>query len=291
VDPEALRHYVHGIAVMGGWVYAGGDFGLVRVSESTGAVDPSFVVNTNVVHAVTAAPDGSGVWIGGAFKFVNGQAHNNIAFIHTDGAVDPTFQGNLNGTVRRIRVSPAGYLIPSGSFNMASSHFDQSIAELDPTTGAPNTAFAPAISENPMQCFDTAPTSTTIYAACGQKHNFMAAYSASDGSQVWRHGLGGNGESISLTTVGGTATLFVGGHFGTRSATSEPCGTVYLHGILKASPTNGAIDCSFDPLLVPDTNNYTGGWVQDVVNGHLWLGGKFSKVDGVRHHAVARWTL
>jgi len=289
--PSVPGTYVHGVAVFGGFVYAGGDFGLVKISASTGRLDSSFSVTVKNVHAVTAAPDGTGVYIGGAFNRVNGESHHDIALIDADGTVRGTFRGDLNGTVRHIRVSPAGYLVPSGSFDSASGHFDQSIAELDPTTGTPNTSFSPAIPENPMQCFDTAPTSTVIYAACGQKHNFMAAFRASNGRQKWRKAIGGNGESASLTTVNGQSTLFIGGHMGTRDPTSQPCGANYLHGIMKVDPSNGAIDCSWDPLLVPDTHNYTGGWVQDVVNGELWLGGRFSSIDGARHHAVARWTL
>jgi hypothetical protein len=142
-----------------------------------------------------------------------------------------------------------------------------------------------------MTCFDTAPTTSVIYAACGQRHNFMAAFDAATGSVVWRKGLGGNGESFSLGSVGGVQTLFVGGHFGTRNPDSMPCGSTYLHGVLEADPATGVIDCSWDPHLVPDVHNYTGGWVQQLVNGHLWLGGKFGKVDDVKHHGIARWTL
>ena len=31
--------------------------------------------------------------------------------------------------------------------------------------------------------------------------------------------------------------------------------------------------------------------MERVVNGHLWLGGKFGKIDDVKHHGIARWTL
>ena len=142
-----------------------------------------------------------------------------------------------------------------------------------------------------MTCFDTALTTTVIYAACGQSHNFMAAFDAATGAKIWRKFLGGNGESASLATVGGQQELFIGGHFGTRDPTSMPCDATYLHGILKADPVTGTIDCAWDPHLYPDTNNLTGGSVQEVANGHLWLGGKFGKVGGVKHHGIARWTL
>ena len=132
--------------------------------------------------------------------------------------------------------------------------------------------------------------SKLLHAACGQKHNFMAAFDASSGAKIWRKKLGGNGNSAVLASVGGAQTLFVGGHFGTRDPLSMPCGTTYLHGVLKADPATGTIDCSWDPHLYPDTHNLTGGWVEENVSGHLWLGGKLGKVGDDRHHGIARWT-
>jgi hypothetical protein len=289
--PTLPGAYVHGIAVMGGYAYVGGDFGLLRVSTSMGTVDPGFTPNVgNVVHTVLAAPDGSGVYIGGAFQRVNGIKRASLAFVGTDGALGAWDPG-ADDTVRRLRWSPDGYIVASGSFEFVGGHFDQSIAEIDPD-GTVHPGFSADIPEvGAMTCFDTASTSTVIYAACGQSHNFMAAFNASTGAKLWRKGLGGNGSSIALTSVGGNQTLFVGGHFGTRSPTSMPCGSTFLHGVLKADPATGAIDCSWDPHLIPDTHNYTGGWVSEVVNGHLWLGGKFGKISGDKHHGIARWTL
>jgi Domain of unknown function (DUF5122) beta-propeller len=282
---------VEGIAVMGDYVYVGGDFGLLRVSQSTGQVDPTFNPNVgNVVHTVLAARNGAGVYIGGAFQRVNGVKRMRLAVINTDGSLG-TFDPGADDVVRRLRWSPDGYIVASGAFEHVGGHFDQSIAEIDPD-GSVRQDFSPEIPEvGAMTCFDTAPTLSVVYAACGQKHNFMAAFNAGTGAKVWRRGLGGNGNSIALAPVNGSQMLFVGGHFGTRSPNSMPCGSTFLHGVLEANPATGAIDCSWDPHLVPDVNNFTGGWVEQVVNGHLWLGGKFGKVDDVKHHGIARWTL
>ena len=289
--PTLPGTFVHGIAVMGGYAYVGGDFGLLRVSTSTGTVDPTFTPNVgSVVHTVLAAPDGSGVYIGGAFQRVNTMKRAGLAFVDTTGALGAWDPGADN-VVRRLRWSPGGYIVASGSFEFVGGHFDQSVAEIDPD-GSVHAGFSADIAEvGAMTCFDTAPTASVIYAACGQKHNFMAAFDATTGARLWRKGLGGNGASIVLTSVGGNQTLFVGGHFGTRSPTSMPCGSIYLHGVLKADPATGTIDCSWDPHLIPDTNNFTGGWVEELANGHLWLGGKFGKIDADKHHGIARWTL
>jgi hypothetical protein len=59
---------------------------------------------------------------------------------------------------------------------------------------------------------------------------------------------------------------------------------------IPSTPAAGDIG-SWHPHLVPDVHNFTGRWVERVVHGHLWLGGNFSKVDDVKHHGIARWTL
>jgi len=287
----AIPSPVEGIAVIGDFVYVGGDFGLLRVDVTTGQVDPTFNPGVgNTVHTVLAAPDGSGVYIGGSFHNVGTVNRGNLAFIATDGTLG-SWNPTADDVVRQLRWSPAGYIVASGHFERVNGNFDQSIAEIEPD-GSVNTSFSPDIPEvGAMTCFDTAPTATVVYAACGQKHNFMAAFDATTGAKIWRTMLGGNGESAALATVGDQTELFVGGHFGTRDPTSMPCGTTFLHGILEADPATGEPDCTFDPHPVPDTHNLTGGWVLEAANGHLWLGGKFGKIDDVKHHGIARWTL
>jgi hypothetical protein len=41
-----------------------------------------------------------------------------------------------------------------------------------------------------------------------------------------------------------------------------PCGSTYLHDVHKADPATEAINCTWDPHLVPDTHNDTGGWAR-----------------------------
>ena len=241
--PKRPGTQVEGLTVMGDYVYVGGDFGLLRVNTTTGQVDPTFDPNVgNVVHTVLAAKNGAGVFIGGAFQRVNGIKRTRLAFIKTDGSLGAWNPG-ADDVVRRLRWSPHGYIVASGAFEHVGGHFDQSIAEIDPD-GAVRQGFSPRIPKvGAMTCFDTASTLAVIYAACGQKNNFMAGFRAGTGAKVWRRGLGGNGNSIVLAPVNGRQTLFVGGHFGTRCPNSMPCGSTFLHGVLKANPADGAIDC------------------------------------------------
>jgi hypothetical protein len=289
--PNMPGTQVDGLAVMGGYVYAGGDFGLLRVSTTTGQIDPNFNPGVgNVVHTVLPARNGSGVYVGGAFQRVHGVKRAGFAFIKTDGGLGPQNPA-ADGVIRRLRWSPDGYIVASGGFEHINGHLDQSIAEINPD-GSLRTGFAASIPEiGAMTCFDTAPTASVIYAACGQEHNFMAAFRSGTGGVIWRHHLGGNGESIVLATADGRRSIIVGGHFGTRDPNSMPCGSSYLHGVLRADPATGTINCSWNPTLFPDVHNLTGGWVECVTNGHLWLGGKFGKVDDTTHHSIVRWTL
>jgi hypothetical protein len=84
---------------------------------------------------------------------------------------------------------------------------------------------------------------------------------------------------------------FRASRIGSSSAGDHRSPRPVSHGVLKADPTFGTIDRAWDPHLIPDSRNYTGGWVEEVVNGSLWLGGNFGKIDGDKHHGIAPWTL
>src|SRR5207245_3473513 len=161
--PTLPGTFVHGIAVMGGFAYVGGDFGLLRVSTSTGTVDPTFTPNVgSVVHTVLAAPDGSGVYIGGAFQRVNTMKRAGLAFVDTNGALGAWDPGADN-VVRRLRWSTGGYIVASGSFEFVGGHFDQSVAEIEPD-GSMRTGFSDGIAEGgAMSCFDVGPTASDVH--------------------------------------------------------------------------------------------------------------------------------
>ncbi len=113
-------------AVVGNTVYVGGQFSTARPAGSapgtnevtrsnllaydirTGALLSSWAPSTNgVVNVVTAAPDGSRIYVGGAFTTVNGQTRRRIAALDpSSGALIGAFNPNPDASVRAIAVTP-----------------------------------------------------------------------------------------------------------------------------------------------------------------------------------------
>jgi len=112
-------------AIVGNTVYAGGQFttaqpagaasgvstvtrtNLLSYNLTTGVLNTSFNPALNgVVRAITASPDGSRIYVGGAFTTVNGaNAYRVAALDPTSGALLPGFAPSINSTVNAIAVS------------------------------------------------------------------------------------------------------------------------------------------------------------------------------------------
>ena len=101
---------------------------LLAFSESNGAVAPVAPTFDGPVWALLA--NGSSLYVGGAFKQVNGVARRALVKLDaTTGAIDPTFKPTIKwGNITEIRLV-GGRLLVGGTF-------PKRLAALDPTTGA-----------------------------------------------------------------------------------------------------------------------------------------------------------
>lgn len=134
---------VWSVAYAGNDVYIGGDFTSIRppgtalgdpgtlaashlaaFNRSTGQPDTAFLALGGadaVVDTLTASPDGTRLYAGGAFTTINGQPEQNIAALRvSDGTVDSTWAPAVNGTVRKVITSPDGATVyVGGDFGQA----------------------------------------------------------------------------------------------------------------------------------------------------------------------------
>jgi Domain of unknown function (DUF5122) beta-propeller len=143
-DDEVVRNAaVYAIAQVGDTMFAGGAFhkvtnssrtvthfrsNLLAFSASTGAVAPMAPTFDGTVWALQAS--GSSIYVGGAFKQVNGVARRGLVKLDAStGAIDPTFKPTIKwGNITEIRLV-GGRLLVGGTF-------PKRLAALDPTTGA-----------------------------------------------------------------------------------------------------------------------------------------------------------
>lgn len=306
--------YVHGLSVFGGELYIAGLFdsvdgnpveNLAAVSTVDGSFDTAFAPTSNgKLHTVLATA--GGVYFGGQFSRADGKPRNNAAAVAAlDGSILP-WDPNLDSTVRNL-VSDGTNIWAAGHFTTVAGSACQSLARLDPTTGA-STGWCPDTNSvvPPMTAWDVDPQPSAIYGGFGQKPNYVASFDPVTGVHNWKKGSPGNVESVKYAD---SSRLFLSGHIGTAVGT-QACGSGNLHGVLYANPATGSYNCSWLPHLRPDQGNYTGGWTLLITNdggvNHLWLGGFFTSISTqndsqsgceaptsscVPTGSLARWTI
>jgi hypothetical protein len=119
---------------------------LFAYNLTTGAVLPLAVKVDGPVYAVVGTPGGDGVYIGGAFKKVNGVPQRGIAKVMlATGARDATFNTFINwGDIRELLVS-GNWLYAGGAFSGIGGVNRTALARVNPATGATDQAWDPKI--------------------------------------------------------------------------------------------------------------------------------------------------
>jgi hypothetical protein len=308
VTHASATAYVKAMALSpdGSRLYIGGRFDAVdgiavrnvaAINTSDGSLDTSFTPTVgslkNQVFSLLVSPDGSTLYVGGKFAKVDGEAHKNVAAIDTsDGSVVTAWASSPNDSVRAMDFSADGATIfLVGAFSAVDGQTRESIARIGTATGALQSWAVPTwqISGPPMTGWSVDATASAVYGGFGRGPNWFGAYSLTTGFEIWRRGTAGNVQKVLLSEDG--SRLFVGGHFGTGSLTQtfSECGSgTQFHGLLMASPSTGAVDCSWVPVLEPYGSNFQGIWEIEETNDHLWFAGNFTHVNGVAQANVAR---
>ncbi|NVO02900.1 MAG: T9SS type A sorting domain-containing protein [Bacteroidetes bacterium] len=140
--------FVCTFAINGSNIYVGGDFWnignqarvvLAKLNCSNGVVDS--IWNAHFVHNASykiysIAINGSDIYVGGSFATLNGHTRNNIAKLNeVSGAVDPTWNPNINGIVRSILINGDDIYV-GGYFNYIGGYASNGIAKLNNYDGA-----------------------------------------------------------------------------------------------------------------------------------------------------------
>lgn len=113
--------------------------------NSDGSLDTSFNTGTGFniswVHTIALQSDGK-IIAGGSFTQYNGQAHNRIIRLNTDGSVDNTFvTGNgFNNEIWSIAIQPNGKILVGGKFSSYNGIVQNGIVRLN-SDGSLDTSF------------------------------------------------------------------------------------------------------------------------------------------------------
>lgn len=152
---------VSALAQAGNVLYVGGQFssigdqprvGVAALDATTGQVLPSFVANVGGISAggqdsgvtsLAVTADGTGLLVGGTFTSVNGVARTNLAKVSTSTGALSAWNPAPNNTVMALAVAGSKVLV-AGKFGVISRLRIARLAEIDATTAAAYTSFAPA---------------------------------------------------------------------------------------------------------------------------------------------------
>jgi len=215
-----------GVSADGSTLYIGGKFDFINgtpvknfaaVSTSTGAVDPAFTHSFgNQVWVINVTSNL--IYVGGAFKQVDGQAKGNIVALNQDGSVNTTFAAVANDNVRSMAIAPDGNtLFVGGNFTTMDGIARVSVARIALDTGALDPWTIPSgVIVAPQVAWALLPVGNRLYGGFGRGPNYSAAFQLDNGNvgtQVWRVNTAGNDESLAMSPDG--TRLFIGGHMGT----------------------------------------------------------------------------
>jgi hypothetical protein len=141
---DAPSQSIDAYAQVGRTMYAGGRFtqvqdpaktttyarqNFVAFDSETGVVSPLDLSFNGAVTAIAAAPDGSALFISGAFSKVNGITRRGIAkYDLVNNRIDPAFAPTGMRTVSDIKLANGAVI--------AAGNFAKHVMAMDPTTGA-----------------------------------------------------------------------------------------------------------------------------------------------------------
>jgi Domain of unknown function (DUF5122) beta-propeller len=174
---------VKALALSGNTLYVGGKFGLLRAQggtpkikvKSVGKIDattgvgipgwgPIITTSTGAagqVNALGVSADGSTLYIGGKFDFINGVPVKNFAAVSTaTGAVNPAFTHAFGNQVHVILVGP-NLVYVGGAFQQVDGQPRGRIVALN-QDGSVNTTFA-ATANNNVRSMALAPDGNTLF--------------------------------------------------------------------------------------------------------------------------------
>ncbi len=306
IDPTFLpvlnQGRVYGLALSpdGATVYVGGDFdslncGSECIPRSNLAAFPTNATATgtgfnpnlnNTVLAMVLSPDGSTLYVGGAFTTVNGgTTRNHLAAFNTTTGLATSFNPNVDGNVRALQLSSDGStLYVGGAFTTVNGGTTRNhlAAFSTAATGTVVAGFDPNIDSDVLSL---ALTSSTVYAGGyfstvngGTTRNYLAAFNTSDGI-VTSFDPNPDCDVTALNIL--DSVLYAGGCF------SDVNGGVTRNNFASFDMNSTGTVSSFDPDINSDVVSIAFTSSSD----KMYVGGYFTEVNGYGAHSLARFSV
>lgn len=285
---------VFAIAISGNTAYLGGDFSQVdganrrklgAVNLTTGALVTTWHPTVDGQVQTVVVQSGK-LYAGGVFLNVTDAsgtyAQPRLArFDATTGAFDPSWRPTPNDRVRRIMPNADGTrMYVGGDFtDVSGASGSVSLVSIVTATGAVDPQFkeGPNNSQWRAPVFDLATDDTHLLVAAAGSGGGCALQDPVKGTTIWSHHSNGNMQAVEI--IGSIA--YCGGHF-------SGSGSFELLDRMKLA----AVDLTSGTVLpyAPKVNSALGIWSMASDATHLYIGGDFTKINGVDQAHFARFS-
>lgn len=264
--PVALAIDAHGN------VFAGGPFGLLKLSGSTGAPMPEWQASNGSVHALAISTDGASLYVGGWFAEMGGAQRTHLARLSTEtGIADPQWRPEPNSFVSSLVVDPGDHLWIGGVFDHVDGEERTGLATLDPN-GMPLAPPVETLRPGSIDDLAVRPDQSVIaggeFIRVNGSPRRHALHLFADGTldAAWAPSLPMRTWKV---TVAGNDVVYAAGD-------EAPRGSSRSLRITKVA--NGQVD--------PAWSSHADGWLRTLMtdaSGHVYIAGDFTVVDGLPH--------
>jgi hypothetical protein len=339
---------VNAILQVGNVVYLGGNFTEVREhgGAGPGALPRSYVaafdattgapiagwdpILNGVVYALASSPDGSKIYVGGAFTTADGVTRPRlVALAAATGVVDTQWLPQApNGSIRALAVG-WNRVYAGGGFIKVGAEARQRLAAFDPTTGALDPVWQPA-ADNMVRTVAVSAVAYRVYAGgdfnavSGKTRRRAVALEPATGAVDWNwrpdpahrvFGLASKDSTVYAAVGGDSNSLFAwdartasqswrkrsDGDFQALAVSGD---TVYGGGhfnnfegeprrkLVAVDAATGALRRSWSPRLPHTTATWYGvSALSAYGDTNVAVGGDFNSVSGLRREHFAQFTV
>lgn len=136
---------------------------VVALNASTGQIDRGFTATADAtVRALAGAADGSRLYVGGDFGYVNGVRRRTVAALDgATGAVDAAWQADTNGAVRGLAVTTDEVYV-TGTFTTIKGVARTRVAAVARSTGDVDPTFVPNVNEG-VRAVEVSPDASSVF--------------------------------------------------------------------------------------------------------------------------------
>jgi hypothetical protein len=255
---------------------------LAAVNSTSGALDPAWAPSADsIVHALRLSPDGTGVFVGGAFANIGTSVRSRLALLSAtgDGTVDATWKPVADADVSALSLSADGSrLFAAGAFTRLGGAKRNYLGAVATTGAGALDAWDPNAS---MPAVAVASSATALFAGGtfasvnGTARTNMAAFDAATGALVPDFVADTDNTVRAIVSSADGTILYIGGLF------KKVNGQVRYR-LARLNATTGAVASGWAPKVSAEVKALA------LAGTKLYLGGAFSTVNGsTRKRAAA----